>query len=130
VPDPVPLCELIALGLLRRPELAAQRAAIEAALLNLGGAKILPFSPNFLLGFSAGGFGGGSNLVRPIFGGFGGRTDLDVVIYWTIQNLGLGNLALIRLAEARLQIHQFQQVELLNLVRAQVAEAYARTHAR
>jgi outer membrane protein TolC len=130
VPDPIPLCELIALGLLRRPELAAQRAAIEAALLNLGGAKVLPFSPNFLLGFSAGGFGGGSNLVRPIFGGFGGREDFDVVVFWTLQNLGLGNLALIRVADARLQINQFQQVELLNMVRAEIAEAYARTHAR
>jgi outer membrane protein TolC len=130
VPDLIPLCELIALGLLRRPELAAQRAAIEAALLTLGQAKILPFSPNSLLGFSAGGFGGGSNLVRPIFGGFGGRDDLDVVIYWTIQNLGLGNVALIRLADARLRINQFQQVELLNMVRADVAEAYARAHAR
>ena len=130
VPDPTPLCELIALGLLRRPELAAQRAAIEAALLYLGGAKILPFSPNTMLGFSAGGFGGGSNLVRPIFGGFGGREDLDVVVFWTIQNLGLGNIALIRQADARLQINKFEQVELLNMVRADVAESYARTHAR
>jgi outer membrane protein TolC len=130
VPDPMPLCELIALGLLRRPELAAQRAAIEAALWTLGGAKVLPFSPNFLLGFSAGGFGGGSNLVRPIFGGFGGREDLDVIVFWTIQNLGLGNVAMIRVADARLQINQFQQVELLNMVRAEIAEAYARTHAR
>jgi outer membrane protein TolC len=130
VPDPIPLKELIALGLLRRPELAAQRAAIEAAFLTLGGAKVLPFSPNFLLGFSAGGFGGGSNLVRPIFGGFSGREDLDVITYWTIQNLGLGNVALIRQADARLQISQFQQVELLNTVRADIAEAYARSHAR
>ncbi len=130
VPDPMPLSELIVLGLLRRPEVAAQRAAIEAALLYLGGAKILPFSPNTLIGFSAGGFGGGSNLVRPVFGGFGGREDLDVVVYWTLQNLGLGNIALIRGADARLKINQFQQVETLNLVRADIAEAYARTHAR
>src|SRR5262249_785574 len=81
-------------------------------------------------GFSAGAFGGGSNLVRPIFGGFGGREDLDVVTFWTIQNLGLGNVALIRLADARLQVNQFQQVELLNMVRAEIAEAYARAHAR
>jgi outer membrane protein TolC len=130
VPDPIPLCELITLGLLRRPELAAQRAAIEAAFLYLGGAKILPFSPNFYLGFSAGGFGGGSNLVRPIFGGFSGREDLDAVVFWTIQNLGLGNIALIRAADARLRINEFQQVELLNMVRADIAEAYARSHAR
>jgi outer membrane protein TolC len=130
VPDPMPMSELIALGLLRRPELTAQRAAIEAALLTLGGAKILPFSPTFMLGFSAGGEGGGSNLVRPIFGGFSGREDLDAIAYWTLQNLGLGNVAMIRGADARVKINQFQQVELLNMVRADVAEAYARSHAR
>ena len=48
-----------------RPELAAQRAAIQAALMSLDGARILPFSPNTLVGFSGGAFGGGSNLVRP-----------------------------------------------------------------
>jgi outer membrane protein TolC len=130
VPDPIPVSELIALGLLRRPELAARRAAIIQALLVLDGAKALPFSPTFYIGYSAGGFGGGSNLVRPIFGGFGGRTDFDVAAYWTIQNLGIGNVALIRAANANLQIQRFQQIEVLNRVRAEVTEAYARTHAR
>src|SRR5262249_28582462 len=130
VPDPIPVQELIALGMLNRPELAAQRAAIEAAFLNLDGAKILPFSPTTLVGFSGGAFGGGSNLVRPIFGGLGGRTDLDAVMYWTIQNLGVGNIAMIRAAAAQLKVAQFQQVEILNRVRADVAEAYARAHAR
>ncbi len=130
VPDPIPVAELIALGLLNRPELAAQRAAIQAALMNLDGAKILPFSPTTIVGFSAGGFAGGSNLVRPIFGGMSGRDDLDAIMYWTIQNLGVGNIALIRLADAQLKVTQFQQIEILNRVRADVAEAYARTHAR
>jgi len=130
VPDPIPVAELIAAGLLNRPELAAQRAAIQSALYMLDGAKVLPFSPTVLLGFSAGGFGGGSNLVRPIFGGFSGREDLDAIAFWTIQNLGVGNVALIRIASARMQIAEFHQVELLNMVRAQVAEAYAKAHAR
>jgi outer membrane protein TolC len=130
VPDPIPVSELIALGLLNRPELAAQRAAIQAALMNMDGAKILPFSPTTIVGFSAGGFGGGSNLVRPIFGGFSGREDLDAIMYWTIQNLGVGNIALIRRAGAQLQLTRFQQIEVLNRVRAEVAEAYAQTHAR
>jgi outer membrane protein TolC len=130
VPDPIPVAELIALGLLHRPELAAQRAAIQAALMNLDGAKILPFSPTTLVGFSAGGFAGGSNLVRPIFGGMSGREDLDAIMYWTIQNLGAGNIALIRMADAQLKVTQFRQIEILNQVRADVAEAYAKTHAR
>ncbi len=130
VPDPIPVSELIAIGLLNRPELAAQRAAIQAALYSLDGAKILPFSPNILLGFSAGGFGGGSNLVRPVFGALSSRTDFDAIGYWTIQNLGVGNVAMIREASARLQVAQYEQVAILNMVRAQVAEAYAKAHAR
>jgi outer membrane protein TolC len=130
VPDPIPVGELIALGLLRRPELEAQRASVIQGLLELDGAKALPFSPTFYLGFSAGGFGGGSNLVRPIFGGFGGRTDFDAAALWTIQNLGVGNLAIIRAANANLQVRRFEQIEMLNRVRVEVAEAYARTHAR
>lgn len=130
VPDPQPLCELIALGLLRRPELGERRAAIREALLSLEGSKVLPFSPTVLVGYSAGGFGGGSNLVRPTFGSMSGRSDFDVVAYWTIQNLGVGNLALNRVADARLKATRFQEIAVLNQVRAEVATAHARTHAR
>lgn len=130
VPDPMPVAELIALALLQRPELGERRAAIREAFLALEGAKVLPFSPTILVGFSAGGFGGGSNLVSPIFGGFGGRTDLDAMMYWTIQNMGVGNVALINIARSRLRLTEYQQIAVLDRVRAEVAEAYARTHAR
>ncbi len=116
VPDPIPVGELVAIGMLNRPELTAQRAAIQAALMQLGAAKILPFSPTTLVNFSAGGFGGGSNLVRPIFSNLGGRTDFDSITYWTLQNLGLGNVAMIRVAGARLKLNEFREVELLNMV--------------
>ncbi|MFO0892680.1 MAG: TolC family protein [Isosphaeraceae bacterium] len=82
------------------------------------------------MGFSGGGFGGGSNLVRPVFGGFGGRSDFDVAAYWTILNLGVGNAALINLARARLGVGRLQEIAVLDLVRAEVAEAHARVHAR
>lgn len=130
IPDPMPVAELIALALVQRPELGERRAAIREAMLALEGYKVLPFSPTILLGFSAGGFGGGSNLVRPVFGGFGGRTDVDAYAYWTLQNLGVGNMALINLARSRVGIAQYQQVAVLDRIRAEVAEAYARTHAR
>jgi outer membrane protein TolC len=130
VPDPIPVGQLIAMALLRRPELAERRAAIRSALLTLEGAKILPFSPNAILGFSSGGFGGGSDLVRPVFGGFGTRSDLDVVAYWSILNMGVGNAALINRAKAALQASRFEELATLNRVRAEVAEAYALTHAR
>jgi outer membrane protein TolC len=130
VPSPISLPELIAIALLQRPELFERRAAIREALLGLESAKALPFSPTILIGFSSGGFGGGSNLVRPVFGGFGGRTDLDVVGFWTVQNLGVGYVAQIRLARTQLQVTRYQEIAVLNRVRAEVAEAFARTHAR
>jgi len=130
VPDPMPVAQLIALALIQRPELKAQQAAIRETLLALEGAKALPFSPTILLAYSSGGFGGGSNLVRPVFGGFGGRSDFDVMAYWTLQNMGVGNVALIKLSKARFGVAQYQQIAVLDQVRAEVAEAYAKTHAQ
>lgn len=130
VPAPMPLVQQIAVALLRRPELGERRAVIRAAFLALEGTRVLPFSPTILVGFSAGGFGGGSNLVRPVFGGFGGRTDLDAVAFWTIRNMGIGNIALIRAASARLQTTRFQEIGVMDRIRAEVAEANARSLAR
>src|SRR5439155_14804550 len=52
VPDPVPLAELIAVALTQRPELAARRAEIRESLYALSSARLLPFSPNVILGLS------------------------------------------------------------------------------
>jgi outer membrane protein TolC len=143
VPDPIPLPELLAIALTQRPELAERQAAIRAALLALQGAKLLPFAPNVTLGYSAGTFGGGSNLVaagillpdgsvlqQNRFGNFADRQDFDAVVYWSLQNLGLGNLALVRLAQSHLRSEDLRRLEVLDRVRAEVATAYAGTHAR
>jgi outer membrane protein TolC len=143
VPDPVPLPELIAIAVTQRPELQERRAMIRAALLELQGARLLPFSPHLIVGYSAGTFGGGSNLAsegvtlangsvlrQPRFGSFDDRQDFDVVLYWTLRNLGVGNLALVRLARSNLRSEQLRELETLDRVRAEVAAAYARSHAR
>ncbi len=138
VPDPIPLNELVVMALYRRPELSAQRAAIHAAMLQLQASRMLPFSPQILAGFSSGTFGGGSNIVAgnplgnnapagtPRFGDFADRTDTDVAVYWSLQNLGLGNRAMIQTARARLRATELEQLIVLNQVRAEVADAYAR----
>ena len=130
VPDPITLQELIATAALRRPELAAQREMIQVSLLNLRGARILPFSPTTLVGFSAGTFGGGSNLQPVRFGNFAGREDFDVVAFWTLQNMGVGNVAQINLARSRQRQANLRLVEQLNAVRLEVANAYARSQVR
>src|SRR5262249_49179222 len=116
VPEPIPLGELLAIALTQRPELAEQRAAIQQALLALRGARLLPFSPNLAVGYSAGTFGGGSNLVDTRFDHFAGRQDFDAVVYWTLRNLGAGNVALVRLAESRLRASNYRQIEVLDRV--------------
>jgi outer membrane protein TolC len=128
VPDPIPLPELLGVALLRRPELAQRRVAIRQALIELDAAKVLPFSPNLLLGVSGGTFGGGGNLdpKLPRFGTFDGRNDIDVVMYWTVQNMGLGNVALVRAAASRARQSDVAQIEVLNRVRAEVTQAHVR----
>jgi outer membrane protein TolC len=143
VPDAIPLPELLAIALTQRPELAERQAAIRAALLALRDAQLLPFSPDVVVGYSVGTFGGGSNLVsagilRPDgtllqehrFGNFGDRQDFDAIVYWSLQNLGLGNLARVRLAQSHLRSEQLRRLQILDQIRAEVASAYAASHAR
>jgi outer membrane protein TolC len=142
VPEMIPLPELLAIALVHRPELLARRAAIAQALLNLESARLLPFSPTVFLGFSAGDFGGGSNIAsQPVgsqffargqsrFGNYGARQDLDVMAYWTLRNLGVGNRALIEATASRLRSADLEELATLDKVRAEVAAAHAGTHAR
>jgi len=143
IPNRIPLNELVAIALLDRPELKARRAAIQAAMLELSSAKILPFSPQVMVGLSGGVFGGGSNLVasstpptvglppnQPRFGDFKDRTDIDAILYWSVRNMGLGNKALIDVARARTTIADLEEQETLDQVRREVAEAFVRTHIR
>ncbi len=142
VPDPIPLRELVAIAVMQRPELQERQAVIQKAMLALHGQRVLPFSPTVIVGFSAGGEGGGSNLVHqspaktdfgrndPNFGNWSGRQDFDVVGYWMLKNLGVGNLAAIREAESKLHISNFELLAELDKARAEVARGYARSHAR
>jgi outer membrane protein TolC len=143
VPEPIPLEELLAIALTQRPELHGRQAAIQAALLQLQNARLLPFSPQVLLGYSAGRFGGGSDrtaggivqpngstLQQPRFGTFADRSDFDAVVFWSLRNLGAGNLALVRASQSQLRQSELRFVETLDRVRADVASAQARVQAR
>lgn len=140
VPDPIPLSELLVIAMNQRPELAARRAAIREAIMLLHAQQFLPFSPTIIAGYSAGTFGGGSNLVsspggfqgffQPRFDSFGARDDIDVIMFWTAQNIGVGNLARIRERRVNERITELELVRELNRVRNEVATAYAGTHAR
>jgi outer membrane protein TolC len=140
VPELISRTELLAIALIQRPELQEHQALVRAALIGLQNAKMLPFSPQIMFGFSSGGFGGGSNLVagstsvsgaatdQARFSSLDGRTDLDAVAYWSLRNLGVGNKELINIAQARWQQADLELLNTLNRVRQEVVDAQVRTH--
>jgi outer membrane protein TolC len=121
---------LIAIALAQRPEMREWQNAVRAAFFEMQRQKLLPFSPNLIVGYSVGSFGGGSNLVANPFGNFADRQDFDAIMFWSLRNLGLGNLAMVRRAQSEARTQNLRWTEVLDRIRAEVARAYARTYAR
>jgi outer membrane protein TolC len=119
------LALLVQYALEARPERAARAADLAEAHTRVQQEHLRPWLPTLSVGFSAGGFGGGSDLVDPRFGKFNGRTDFDAYAVWTIQNFGFGNAALTRTMRARtgqvLAVYQQTETD----IREEVAEALA-----
>jgi len=124
--DPfTPLPNLIEVALAHHPEISAKVAALAAAEVRHRQEIYRPLLPTIWLGYSGGAFGGGSNLVGNQFSHFGGRTDFDVQVFWTLSNLGFGNLALIKQRRAEMGEADGDRARTIAEVRATVAAAYA-----
>jgi outer membrane protein TolC len=134
-PGPLPLVELVnvneslenlvQIALRNRPEVRARAADIALSATLLREEKARPFLPYVSIGYSAGTFGGGSNLVSPRFGNFDGRAEVDVIAVWTAENLGLGNLASQRRRRAQVLEAEAQRTRIVDRVRREVAQAQA-----
>ena len=117
--------QLLQVALLNRPEIAARSADMAVAQTKLKNESWRPLLPSLAVGFSAGGFGGGGSLADTSFGHWSGRTDFDVTAYWTLRNLGFGNLALQREFRGKVAGANAERVKVTDEVRRQVAEAFA-----
>jgi outer membrane protein TolC len=113
---------LLGLAQAARPELAALRAEIARKQIQVRQERIRPFLPTVSLGFSAGSFGGGPN---PSFGKFNNRTDVDLIAYWTLQNMGVGNWALQKERRSEQDQMTLERERMLNLIGREVADARA-----
>ncbi len=123
--------DLIPVGLLNRPELASQRALVQATLERLKQERLRPLLPSVVL---TGGSGPGGAFTGGLFEGSpnndpyvgGGRFDVELGVVWTLGNMGAGNRALIRQRSAQ------QQRALLDLFDTQdrVAEEVVQAHAQ
>jgi outer membrane protein TolC len=108
-----------------RPEILARSADVARAEYRLQQERLRPLLPTLWLGFSGGAYGGGSNITPPLLANFAGRADFDVVLYWTLQNLGMGNLSLQKQRGRQRDEADGIRVRAVNLVRDEVAAAKA-----
>jgi outer membrane protein TolC len=116
---------LIADALRARPEVFARAAAIAEAQTRVRQEQVRPFLPTVSVGYSYGGMGGGSDQAASDFSPLRGRSDFDVVAVWNVQNLGFGNRARVRGADAALGATIAGYDLAVNQIRREVAEALA-----
>ena len=111
--------ELLLMARGARPEMAALNAEIARKEIQVRQERTRPLFPTVSLGFSAGSFGGGTN---PAFGQFGGRTDIDLIAYWELQNLGMGNWALQKGRLSELPASDTERDQMANVINREVAK--------
>ncbi|MCE9563984.1 MAG: TolC family protein [Planctomycetes bacterium] len=116
---------LVTEALRSRPEIFARSAAIAEAQTRVRQERVRPWLPTVSVGYSYGGFGGGSNLAPTEFGPLSGRSELDVIAVWSFQNLGVGNQARVRAANSGVGTAIAGYDLIANQIRREVAEALA-----
>jgi outer membrane protein TolC len=125
IPDDRDAESLIAIAVRARPEIFMRSAQITEAQYRVRQERVRPLLPLLSVGYSGGLFGGGSNLVATNFGPMSGRTDFDVFAVWTMQNLGVGNRARVRTADAVVGEALAAYQGTVNQVSSEVSEALA-----
>ena len=96
-----PIDELVAAGLMNRPELAQSRALVAAALARWRQARVGPLLPHLNVSYTAGEFAAGFN---DSLNHSGGRGDASAQAIWELHNFGFGD-------RYRSQVRQAQYTE-------------------
>jgi outer membrane protein TolC len=119
--------DLVALGLRQRPELAECRELVEQACQKLGRERLAPLIPSVILGLSYGAFGGGlgSDITHT-----NDRLDADMVAYWEVRNLGVGERSARSEAASQVRQEQWRNAAQLDRVAEEVTSAHARVQTR
>jgi outer membrane protein TolC len=120
VPLTMPLDEMVADGLLNRPELAESRSLVAASLARWQQSRVAPLLPRLEASYLAGDFGGG---IDDSTQRFGGRGDGTAQARWTLHNFGAGDVASARAARAQYSQANYHVMEIQAQVGAEVASA-------
>ena len=119
--------DMVMTALSNRPELAESADLVAAARERMQREKVGPFLPNVMMGVSQSGFGGGR---QGTVGNSAGRFDLDMGVYWQLENFGFGTRARQNRSRAGLDRVVAEQVQVMDRVARQVNEAAAKVRAR
>jgi len=124
--------DLIPIGLTSRPELASQQALVQAALARMRQEHLRPLLPSLLLhpaGNSASSFltdGAFASGVHGMGNPTGIRNDFGAEVVWSLDNLGLGNHAMVRQRRGEQQQAQVELYHIQDVVAAEIVRAHAR----
>ncbi len=121
IPDDVPLDDLVMRGLQNRPELATAQELVGASVARLKQARLRPFIPSLAFSYAGGGFGGGQGS---FFGDFGARGDVAASLFWELQNLGFGDVAIMKRRRFENEEAKLQKLKIAARVAAEVVAAY------
>jgi outer membrane protein TolC len=123
----VPLGELVATGLMNRPELAESRSLVAAALARWRQARFSPLFPRLEAAYAAGTFGGGSTFVvggdGDRIGNFASRGDGTAQLIWELPGLGAGYVARTRVQRSVYNQANLHVAEIQAQVGAEVTAA-------
>jgi len=120
IPPDAPLGELVATGLMNRPELAESRSLVAASLARWRQARLGPLLPRLEVSYLAGDFGGGLNDNTTTFRGRGDATAQSI---WTLRNFGAGDIARAQVGRAQYDQANLHVAEVQAQVAAEVAVA-------
>src|SRR5262249_28785995 len=120
VPPDLGVDELVATGLMNRPELAESRALVQAAVARWRQARVDPLVPRLEGGYTAGLFGGG---LRDQMSNFAGRGDGLAQATWELRNLGFADVARARVRRSQVNESNLHVVEVQAQVAAEVTAA-------
>ena len=128
------LKSLIQTALGAHPELERREALAKAAMQRMRQEKYGPLFPTISMNYSAGDFEGETDL--PL--GFpeaqgkssGDRTDFNVMVFWQLDNLGLGNRARFREQRSAYRQADLQGLAARDRVASEVTQAYVQVKAR
>ncbi len=121
IADDAVLDDLLVEALLHRPELAQSRELLQAAIVRLKQARLRPFIPSVAATYVGGGQGGGQGA---FFGNFGARGDFMASLFWELQHLGFGDLAIMKRSAAEKQVADLQLIKTQTQVAADVTAAF------